>query len=284
MAEGLRDGENHPELYFVDKGNSVRNFTAGSSCWDLNFTEFMGKRIYYGCVYSEAPMKEVVFKYNGAIESTAPHSPGVIAVKDASEETADFIKNVQGYLLITDNKGIPASFGLNNEDGKSTDYISDMLQGMSIPPYMDVEDPSIRYTSLYQYNPMTGTEEVSAGEKIGLISLQHGENELPLDFAGFFKDVSPQEIFKSLSVYALCSNILYEGQRLPAGGTVSLAFEKGLLEDAEIRCYFSPLTKDSWDVYKKTGSLDFSMPVKKPDEQGSIELGQRGILHYCGMY
>ncbi|MGE5493889.1 MAG: hypothetical protein ACM3S4_01080 [Burkholderiales bacterium] len=102
-----------------------------------------------------------------------------------------------------------------------------------------------------QYNPMTGPEEVSAGEKIGMISLQYGENELPFDFAGFFKDVSPQELFKSLSVYALCSNFIYEGQRLPAGVIVSLASEKGFPEDAEIRCYFSHLTKDSWDVYKK---------------------------------
>lgn len=272
LAEGLHDGENHPELYFVDKENIIRGFTTGSYCWELNFTEFLGKRIYYGRTYSEIPAKEVVFEYNGASESIAPHSREVIAVKNASKETAGLIENVQGYILITDNKDMPASFEIKKDDGKIVNYIEETLQGMPIPPYEDVEDPSIRYASLYQYNLMTAPEDVSATEKIGRVSLQSGESEQQLEFAGYFKDILPQELFKSISVYALCSNFLYDSQYLPTGGTARLASDKGFPKDAEIWCYFSRLTKDTWTLYKKSGSVDFLRTIRKPDAQGNIEL------------
>jgi len=268
LAEGLHDGENHPELYFVGKENAIQSVTTGSGCWELNFTEFSGKRIYYGQTYSKTPVSEVVLGYSGGSESIAPHSPGVIAVKNASEGTAGFIENVQGYILISEKKGLPATFEIKKDDGQTVDYIQEMLSG--IPDYADVEDPGIRYASLFQYNRMA---QPGATEGIGPVSLQSGENQRQLEFAGYVKDASPQDLFKSLSVYALCANDLYQSEYLPAGGRARLVVsEQAFPRDAEIRCYFSRLTRSTWDIYKKTGSVDFLRTMKKPDEQGNLEL------------
>ncbi len=272
LAEGLHDGENHPELYYVDEGNAIQNCTKGSNCWEMNFTELFGKRIYYGHTYSEVPVTEVTLRYNGASAGATPHSPGGIAVKNAVKETADFIENVQGYILVTERKDMPVSFDIKKEDGKEVNILEERLQSTPIPSYEDVDDPSIRYASLFQNNLMTEPEDPSAPDKIGRISLQSDKNQQQLVFAGFFKDVPLQELFSSLSVYALCSNYMFESEHLPAGSKVKLVSDKSFSEDAVIQCYFSRLTKETWNIYKKTGSVDFLRTMRAPDILDHIEL------------
>lgn len=281
LAGGLHDGENHPELYFVDKENSIRSYTTGSDCWELNFTELSGRRVYYGICGVTA--LQVTFGYGDASASAAPHSPGVIAVKNVAAETDSFIKNVQGYIIVTDRKDLPFSLEILKEDGESVNITEYILKGTPIPPYEDVEEPSIRYYSLYRFNRMAEPGDADFAGKIGHISLQSGKCGQELEYAGCFKDVPLQELFKSLSVYALCSNYMYESQSLPAGGKAKLVLENGYPKDVKIRCYFSELTSGMWNKFKTNGGLSFLRTFTEPDSDGNIALFDKQGYYFIVM-
>lgn len=265
LCEALSDGEIYPELYFVDKDNALAAYTIGSDCWSLNFTEMDGKRIYYGIVNGQQPAAEVAVRYeDGKDASAEPYAGGAIELRNATKDSEDFVKGLQGYIIVADRKDMPYSIDWKLKDGTSLSTVEEMAASEDrVPEYMDKADKSFRNACYFRYNRMLTVDESEALADYGLMELTYGDMSNPLDYAGLMPEVSAEKLAKSLGVYAICGGKRVAEERLTSGGKIAFELADPLPEEASISCYFSPLTADTWKAYKETGSIGAMQgPVK----------------------
>jgi len=277
LCEALSDGEGYPELYFVDRDNALAAYTIGSDCWSVNFTEMDGKRIYYGLVTGEQPATEVAIRYeHGKDISAEPYAGGAIELRNATKDSEDFVKGLQGYIAIADRTDMPYSLDWKAKDGTSLSVVEEMaLTEDIIPEYMDKAGKSFHNACYFRYNRMLTLDESEASADYGWMELTYGDMTNPLDYAGLMPEVSAEKLAKSLGVYAICGGKRDAEERLPSGGKVAFELADPLPEEASISCYFSPLTADTWKAYKETGSIGAMQgPVKMEHDKCRLPEGK----------
>ena len=180
LAERLMDGENYPDLHFVDDQNQVTHLTQGSYCWTLNYTQFRGHYIYFGLAGVEtrqyggnpalAERVEAFFP-----DRTISVSPGnrVIENRDLSERGRR-IDNPQGYIIPVPGRDIPENLVvvLNNGEKKSLTEIHTGRSSEYRPDYLKSKQAEVYNSFAFTFTPMLAPLEWDKGYKDGEICLE----------------------------------------------------------------------------------------------------------------
>ncbi|MBC2722753.1 hypothetical protein [Desulfosporosinus sp.] len=175
LAERLMDGENYPDLHFVDDQNQVTHLTQGSYCWTLNYTQFRGHYIYFGLAGVEtrqyggnpalAERVEAFFP-----DRTISVSPGnrVIENRDPSERGSR-IDNPQGYIMSVPGRDIPENLlvVLNNGEKKSLTEIHVDRSSEYRLDYLKSEQAEVYNSFAFTFTPMLTPGEWDKGYKDG---------------------------------------------------------------------------------------------------------------------
>lgn len=286
LAERLMDGENYPDLHFVDEQNQVTHLTLGSYCWTLNYTQFRGHYIYFGlagvetCRYGgnsvlaekvEAFFPDRVISVsvgNRVIENNDQRMAKFLA---SSIENSGGIDNPQGYIMPVPGRDIPENLVvvLKNGEKKSLTEIYTDRNSEYRPDYLKSKQAQVYNSFAFTFTPMLTPGEWDKGKE-GEICLERqtdgngNRNALFLQAAGHMSPADSYILPQDLKPLYLSDNS-YRQVHFSAGETVTVKFpgKRTLLD-----CRLLRLTRET--VEKEIGQD--SLALIQADEKNRITL------------